>query len=63
MWIIALCCASLGALLGLRFKTFSLGPRSAFVVGLTAVFELLDEWGAPGLVLLTIGNLVIFQMT
>jgi hypothetical protein len=63
MWIIALCCASLGALLSVRFKTFSLIPGSAFVVGLTAVFGLLNEWGTLALVLMTIANLIIFQVT
>ncbi len=62
MWIVALCCASLGVLLSVRFKTFCLIPGSAFVVGLTTVFGLLDEWGALALILVTIANLIVLQV-
>jgi hypothetical protein len=62
MWIFA-CCASLGALLSVRFGAFVLVPGSAFVVGVTAVFGTLNEWSALALVLVTITNLIAFQVS
>jgi hypothetical protein len=60
--IVALCCAALGALLSVRCTTFALIPASAFVIGLTTISGLLNEWSALALVLVTIANLIVLQV-
>jgi hypothetical protein len=62
MWMFALCCAALGALLSVRFKAIALIPGSLIVVGLTAIFGTLHEWGASALLLMAMANVIVFQM-
>jgi hypothetical protein len=48
--------------LSVRFKVIALIPGSLIVVGLTAIFGALHEWGASALVLVTVANVIVFQM-
>ena len=63
MWMLALFCAALGASLSVRHKVFALVPASLIVLGLTVICGVVSHWGVFGIVLATIANIVVLQMS
>lgn len=63
MWTIALSCAALGVLLSARCKAFALAPTGLLILALTVIYGLTTGWGALGVVIATMANLVVLQMS
>jgi hypothetical protein len=63
MWIVAFFCVALGASVSVRYKVFVLAPAGLVVLGLTVVCGVASHWGVLGIVLATIANVIILQVS
>jgi hypothetical protein len=62
MWIVALWCAAVGALLSTYFRVFALPPFSLFVIGLTATYGFFHDWSVLALTIMAIANIVVSHL-
>jgi hypothetical protein len=63
MWIVVFFCAALGASLSVRYKVFALVPAGLVVFGLTVVCGVASHSGVLGIILATIANVIILQVS